>query len=240
MWRSRETNPCHPPLRLTMIGLGLLWKICFKKTFIFLCHWTLPGLHPKLSRAVAWACIACSFSILLNIVKLSCKSKIKGLDVSHKTLTLDMFSVVCNSEGEKKLLALSFFINLLMVFYHFLTFLYKNHSATFTNYKISFMCRIQLMVQLNLVSRKIRCFFIPRVRIYYAACLCEEVEQKPFLVRMFFLLNWSFQGSMINWPAAGEFGKGLLCSDKTGLNGSGMCLLFIDMEYAAYKQGNWR
>lgn len=92
----------------------------------------------------------CSFSILLDVIKLSCKSKIKGLSAGHKALLMAMFSVVCNSKtegggqkGERELYALNFFINLLKVFHHFPTFLYKTHSATFTNYKISFMCRVQ-------------------------------------------------------------------------------------------------
>lgn len=47
-------------------------------------------------------------------------------------------------KGEKRgamLQALNFFINLLKAFYHFPTFVHKNHSATFTNYKISFYVR---------------------------------------------------------------------------------------------------
>lgn len=70
------------------------------------------------------------------------------MSAGHKALAVDVFSVVCNSEAQRglkkgwlggaELLALNFFINLLKVFYHFLTFIYKSHSAAFTNYKISF------------------------------------------------------------------------------------------------------
>lgn len=35
-----------------------------------------------------------------DVVKLSCKSKIKGLSAGHKALTVGMFSVVCNSKRE--------------------------------------------------------------------------------------------------------------------------------------------
>lgn len=42
----------------------------------------------------------CSFSILLDVIKLSCKSKIKGLSAGHKALPMAMFSVVCNSKTE--------------------------------------------------------------------------------------------------------------------------------------------
>lgn len=77
-------------------------------------------------------------------------------------------------EAGRELYALNFFINLLKVFHHFPTFLYKTHSATFTNYKISFMCRVQLMAQLNLDSRKIRCFSLPHGGIYFAASLHRE------------------------------------------------------------------
>lgn len=95
------------------------------------------------------ACLA-SFSILLDVIKLSCKSKIKGLSAGHKALPMAMFSVVCKSKTEgggqkegKELYALNFFLNLLKVFHHFPTFFDKTQSATFTNYKISFMCRVQ-------------------------------------------------------------------------------------------------
>lgn len=64
----------------------------------------LPGAHPKLSRSTAsYAYVPCSFSILLDTVKLSCKSKIKGLSAGHKALAVDVFSVVCNSNTERGL-----------------------------------------------------------------------------------------------------------------------------------------
>lgn len=143
----------HTPTELPLhgnckaVGWGLGW-LPFSKT-ISLCHQMLPGAHPKLSRSTAsYAYVPCSFSILLDTVKLSCKSKIKGLSAGHKALAVDVFSVVCNSNTERglkkggwggaDLLALNLFINLLKVFYHFPTFIYKSHWATFTNYKISF------------------------------------------------------------------------------------------------------
>lgn len=43
----------------------------------------------------------CSFSILLDVIKLSCKGKIKGLSAGHKALAMAMFSVACNSKTEE-------------------------------------------------------------------------------------------------------------------------------------------
>ena len=59
----------------------------------------------------------CSFSFLLDVIKLSCKSKIKGLSAGHKALTVDTFSVVRISKtegggwkGGRELYALNLFI----------------------------------------------------------------------------------------------------------------------------------